>query len=59
MFTFVSFVLFRIFDILKPYPINKIDAEMKNGLGVVLDDIVAGIYSAGVLIIFIFLLNYE
>ena len=59
LFTFVSFVLFRIFDILKPYPINKIDAAMKNGLGVVLDDIVAGIYSAGVLIIFIFLLNYE
>lgn len=59
LFTFVSFVLFRIFDILKPYPINKIDTEMKNGLGVVLDDIVAGIYSAGVLIIFIFLLNYE
>ena len=40
------FILFRIFDILKPFPINIIDKKMKNGLGVVLDDTVAGIYAA-------------
>ena len=47
-----SFILFRFFDILKPYPINIIDKKMKNGLGVMLDDIIAGIYStiAGIII---------
>ena len=43
------FILFRFFDILKPFPINLIDKKMKNGLGVVLDDLLAGIY---VIIIF-------
>ena len=41
----VSFLAFRFFDILKPFPINLIDKKMKNGFGVVLDDIVAGIYA--------------
>ena len=47
-----SFILFRFFDILKPYPINIIDNKMKNGLGIMLDDIIAGIYStiAGIII---------
>ena len=47
-----SFILFRFFDILKPYPINIIDKKMKNGLGIMLDDIIAGIYStiAGIII---------
>ena len=39
------FILFRFFDILKPYPISMIDKKIKNGLGVMLDDIVAGIYA--------------
>jgi phosphatidylglycerophosphatase A len=56
LYTFFSFVLFRIFDIWKPYPINKIDKELKNGLGVMLDDIVAGIYSVCILLI-IFLIS--
>ena len=42
----LGFVLFRVFDILKPYPINLIDKKMKNGLGVMLDDVIAGIFSA-------------
>ena len=42
----LSFVFFRFFDILKPYPINLIDKKMKNGLGVMLDDVIAGIFSA-------------
>ena len=43
---FLSFVLFRFFDILKPFPINLIDKKIKNGFGVILDDIVAGIFAA-------------
>ena len=46
-----SFILFRFFDILKPYPINIIDKKMKNGLGIMLDDIIAGIYSTIVIYI--------
>ena len=42
----LSFLFFRFFDILKPYPINLIDKKMKNGLGVMLDDVIAGIFSA-------------
>ena len=57
-YTFVSFVLFRIFDILKPYPINKIDQKIKNGFGVMLDDIVAGIYAIIVLLIIFVFINY-
>jgi phosphatidylglycerophosphatase A len=54
-YTFLSFILFRIFDIWKPYPINKIDQNIKNGFGVMIDDVVAGIYSAALLlVVFIF-----
>ena len=42
---FLSFVLFRFFDILKPFPINLIDKKIKNGFGVILDDVVAGIFA--------------
>jgi len=42
----LSFFFFRFFDILKPYPINLVDKKMKNGLGVMLDDVIAGIFSA-------------
>ncbi len=41
----VAFVLFRIFDIWKPYPIRQIDANVKGGLGVMVDDLVAGFYA--------------
>ncbi len=40
-----GFVLFRIFDIVKPWPANIIDARMKSAAGVMLDDVVAGIYA--------------
>ena len=40
----VAFVLFRLFDIWKPYPINKLD-NIKGGIGVMLDDVLAGIYA--------------
>ena len=58
LYTFIAFILFRFFDICKPYPINKIDQNMKNGFGVILDDMVAGIYSIIVLLTFIFFLDY-
>ena len=38
-------LFFRIFDILKPFPANWIDKNLKNSYGVILDDIVAGIYT--------------
>ena len=47
-FVTVAFLAFRFFDILKPYPINLID-KIKNGFGVVMDDVLAGIYATIVL----------
>ena len=41
----VGFVLFRIFDIFKPYPINRLQ-DLEGGFGVMMDDVVAGIYAA-------------
>ena len=40
-----GFVLFRLFDILKPWPISWFDRQVKGGLGIMLDDIVAGIFA--------------
>ena len=58
LYMMVSFIFFRIFDIFKPYPISRIDRNMKNSFGVILDDIVAGIFSVIVLLILILLMNY-
>ena len=41
----VSFILFRFFDIVKPYPANRLQ-ELKGGAGVMCDDLVAGAYAA-------------
>ena len=41
----LGFILFRIFDIYKPYPINYLDRHLKGGLGIMLDDVVAGVYA--------------
>lgn len=43
-----GFVLFRIFDILKPWPIGWLDRRVGGGLGIMLDDAVAGIYAGGI-----------
>ena len=48
---FLSFIGFRFFDILKPYPINYVDKNMKNGFGVILDDLIAGFFTLMVLYI--------
>lgn len=41
----VGFVLFRIFDILKPWPISWLDRKVQGGLGIMLDDILAGLFA--------------
>jgi phosphatidylglycerophosphatase A len=41
----MGFILFRIFDILKPWPIHIIDKKVHGGFGIILDDVLAGIYS--------------
>jgi phosphatidylglycerophosphatase A len=41
----LAFVLFRFFDIFKVFPADWFDTRMKNGFGVVLDDVVAGVYA--------------
>ena len=41
----LAFVLFRIFDIWKPFPIGRIETSFSGGMGIMLDDIVAGIYA--------------
>ena len=45
IFWFIAFLLFRLFDIWKPYPICYADAKLKNGFGVMLDDLLAAIYA--------------
>ena len=42
---FILIILFRFFDILKPHPISFIDKRFKSGFGIVLDDLVAGIFA--------------
>ena len=44
VYLIMCFILFRFFDILKPFPINLVDKKIKNGFGVVLDDLLAGVY---------------
>jgi phosphatidylglycerophosphatase A len=41
----LGFFLFRFFDIVKPYPANVMNEQVKGGWGVVLDDVFAGIYA--------------
>jgi phosphatidylglycerophosphatase A len=41
----LSFLIFRLYDIFKPWPASYFDKNMKNGLGVMLDDVIAGIYA--------------
>ena len=41
----VAFLLFRLFDIWKPFPINLCDAKLKGGFGVMIDDLIAAFYA--------------
>ncbi len=49
---FIMFILFRIFDIVKPYPVNYYDKKFKNSFGVIMDDVAAGLYVVAVLVLF-------
>jgi len=55
-FVLLGFVLFRLFDIWKPWPINWLDRKLTGGLGIMSDDVFAGIYALIVLQIIINLL---
>ena len=50
----IGFLLFRFFDILKPFPISYVDKKIKNGFGVIFDDLLAGLFSG----ILLFYINY-
>lgn len=53
----LGFLLFRLFDITKPPPANWLDRRLKNGVGVVLDDVAAGIYAALVLRLLLWIMS--
>lgn len=44
-----GFILFRLFDILKPWPISWLDKKVSGGLGIMLDDLVAGVFALAIL----------
>ena len=46
LWIFAGFILFRIFDIWKPWPVSWADRDVEGGLGVMLDDLIAGLYAA-------------
>jgi phosphatidylglycerophosphatase A len=47
-----AFLLFRFFDIFKPWPIRKIDEKIKGGFGIMTDDVVAAIFTVFILAVF-------
>ena len=49
---FIMFILFRIFDIVKPYPVSYYDKNFKNSFGVIMDDVCAGLYVVAVLVFY-------
>ena len=51
-FYFIMFILFRVFDIAKPYPVSYYDKNFKNSFGVIMDDVCAGLYVVAVLVLY-------
>ncbi len=51
----IIFILFRLFDIIKPFPVNYFDKKIKNSFGVIFDDICAGLYVVLILIVYMVL----
>ena len=51
-FYFIMFILFRIFDIVKPFPVNYYEKNFKNSFGVIMDDVCAGLYVVVVLVLY-------
>ena len=58
IFYVICFVLFRFFDILKPFPVSYFDKNFKNSFGVIMDDVCAGFYVVLSLICFMVLSSY-
>jgi len=58
IFYIICFVLFRFFDIAKPFPVNFFDKNFKNSFGVIMDDVCAGFYVVLSLICFMVLSSY-
>ena len=54
----VCFILFRFFDIAKPFPVNFFDKNYKNSFGVIMDDVCAGFYVVLSLVFFMLLSSY-
>ena len=51
-FYFIMFILFRVFDITKPFPVSYYEKNFKNSLGVIMDDVCAGVYVVAVLVLY-------
>ena len=51
-FYFIMFILFRIFDITKPFPVSYYEKNFKNSLGVIMDDVCAGLYVVLILVVY-------
>ncbi|MEQ1599341.1 MAG: phosphatidylglycerophosphatase A [Methylotenera sp.] len=54
----LAFLLFRLFDIWKPFPIRQFDAKLKNGFGVMFDDLLAAIYAMASFLLISYLYLY-
>ena len=58
-FYFIMFILFRIFDIAKPYPASYYDKNLKNGFGVIMDDVCAGLYVVAILVLYMVITSWK
>ena len=58
IFYVVCFILFRYFDIMKPFPVSYFDKKHKNSFGVIMDDVCAGLYVVLSLVCFMILKSY-
>ena len=54
-FYFIMFILFRVFDITKPFPVSYYEKNFKNSLGVIMDDVCAGLYVVAILVLYMVL----
>ena len=54
----ICFILFRVFDITKPFPVNYFDRNFKNSFGVIMDDVCAGFYVVLFLILLMIVKSY-
>jgi len=51
---FIMFILFRIFDITKPFPVSYYEKNFQNSFGVIMDDVCAGLYVVAILVLYMF-----